>query len=140
VNQIVDDATPSIVINYKSRKEAELAMSKGRNFQDRVLSITWVSGHHLLHRVGGSNSGTAGTNLTGTTTTQRSEQLQSMTDEDIDLEVIYTLWIILSVSLSCCQYSAPFFITMQSLLINLSSIDYHSLSNSNSTICVAFEL
>ncbi|XP_011499699.1 PREDICTED: RNA-binding protein 26 [Ceratosolen solmsi marchali] len=85
VNQIVDDATPSIVINYKSRKEAELAMSKGRNFQDRVLSITWVSGHHLLHRVGGSNSST-GTNLTSSASTQRSEQLQSMTDEEIDLE------------------------------------------------------
>ena len=55
-------------------------MSKGRNFQDRVLSITWVSSHHL-RRGGGSNSGTSGTNLTGTSTSQRSEQLQAMTDE-----------------------------------------------------------
>ncbi|XP_014210794.1 RNA-binding protein 26 isoform X2 [Copidosoma floridanum] len=88
VNQIVDDATPSIVINYKSRKEAELAMSKGRNFQDRVLSITWVSGHHL-HRGTVSTSSTVGTNLTSSSTNQRTEQLQPiMTDEEIDLENI----------------------------------------------------
>ncbi|KAK3920131.1 Zinc finger protein swm [Frankliniella fusca] len=36
-----DDAVPSLVLNYKSRKEAELAMTKGRNFGDRLLSITW---------------------------------------------------------------------------------------------------
>ncbi|XP_034233762.1 zinc finger protein swm isoform X2 [Thrips palmi] len=36
-----DDAIPSLVLNYKSRKEAELAMTKGRNFGDRLLSITW---------------------------------------------------------------------------------------------------
>ncbi|XP_058799557.1 RNA-binding protein 26 isoform X2 [Phymastichus coffea] len=87
VNQIVDDATPSIVINYKSRKEAELAMSKGRNFQDRTLSITWVAGHHL-HRGGGNSASTAGTNLSVSSNAPRSEQLQSlsMTDEEIDLE------------------------------------------------------
>lgn len=85
---MVDDATPSIVINYKSRKEAELAMSKGRNFQDRVLSITWVASPYL-HRPTPNNSGTTGTNLQTSTPSQRStEQLQSMTDEEIDLEVI----------------------------------------------------
>lgn len=36
-----DDAIPSLVLNYKSRKEAEMAMTKGRNFGDRLLSITW---------------------------------------------------------------------------------------------------
>ncbi|XP_026278261.1 zinc finger protein swm isoform X2 [Frankliniella occidentalis] len=39
-----DDAIPSLVLNYKSRKEAELAMTKGRNFGDRLLSITWQAG------------------------------------------------------------------------------------------------
>ncbi|KAH0549780.1 hypothetical protein KQX54_014023 [Cotesia glomerata] len=51
VNQLVDDATPSIVLNFKSRKEAEIAMLKGRTFQDRLLSVTWISTHHL-HRGG----------------------------------------------------------------------------------------
>ncbi|XP_011866320.1 PREDICTED: RNA-binding protein 26 isoform X2 [Vollenhovia emeryi] len=80
VNQIVDDATPSIVINFKSRKEAEVALVKGRTFQDRLLSITWVSGHHL-HRGG------AGTNSSATIQlTSRSEQTAPSADEDIDLE------------------------------------------------------
>lgn len=93
VNQIVDDATPSIVLNYKSRKEAELAMSKGRNFQDRTLSITWVSSHHLHRGKGGSMSTSmaspTGTSLvSGSATSPRSDQLQPMTDEEIDLEVV----------------------------------------------------
>ena len=82
VNQIVDDATPSIVINFKSRKEAEVALVKGRTFQDRLLSVTWVSGHHL-HRGGGSNSGST-TNLSA-----RSEQIQQTPEDEIDLEVSY---------------------------------------------------
>lgn len=80
VNQIVDDATPSIVINFKSRKEAEIALVKGRTFQDRLLSITWVSGHHL-HRGGGGNNTNASVQLSS-----RSEQAPPTTDEDIDLE------------------------------------------------------
>ena len=86
----MDDATPSIVINYKSRKEAELAMSKGRNFQDRTLSITWVSSHQI-HRGGGNNTGTAGTNASPIVTQRSVEQLQPMTDEEIELEVIILL-------------------------------------------------
>lgn len=81
VNQIVDDATPSIVINFKSRKEAEVALVKGRTFQDRLLSITWVSGHHL-HRGGGGSNTNASVQLSS-----RSEQAPPTTDEDIDLEV-----------------------------------------------------
>ncbi|PBC26377.1 RNA-binding protein [Apis cerana cerana] len=80
VNQIVDDATPSIVINFKSRKEAEIALVKGRTFQDRLLSITWVSGHHL-HRGGGGSNTNASVQLSS-----RSEQAPPTTDEDIDLE------------------------------------------------------
>ncbi|KAL0099310.1 hypothetical protein PUN28_020108 [Cardiocondyla obscurior] len=80
VNQIVDDATPSIVINFKSRKEAEVALVKGRTFQDRLLSITWVSGHHL-HRGGAGTNSNASIQLSS-----RSEQTAATTDEDIDLE------------------------------------------------------
>ncbi|XP_043481913.1 RNA-binding protein 26 [Leptopilina heterotoma] len=80
VNQIVDDATPSIVINFKSRKEAEVALVKGRTFQDRLLSVTWVSGHHLHRGVAASNAGTT-INLSG-----RSEQLQKTPEDEIDLE------------------------------------------------------
>ncbi|XP_053970250.1 RNA-binding protein 26 [Hylaeus anthracinus] len=80
VNQIVDDATPSIVINFKSRKEAEVAFAKGRTFQDRLLSITWVSGHHL-HRGGGGSNTNATVQLSS-----RSEQAPPTTDEEIDLE------------------------------------------------------
>lgn len=30
---VTDDSTPSIILNYKTRKEAEVAMLKGKNFQ-----------------------------------------------------------------------------------------------------------
>lgn len=97
----MDDATPSIVINYKSRKEAELAMLKGRTFQDRLLSITWVSGHHL-HR-GGMGSGNSGGAIK-VSSLQGSDQLQPITDEEIDLEVQKNIFlqknILLSIKLS----------------------------------------
>ncbi|EFN81664.1 RNA-binding protein 26, partial [Harpegnathos saltator] len=80
VNQIVDDATPSIVINFKSRKEAEVALIKGRTFQDRLLSITWVSGHHL-HRGGAGSNSNAPIQLSS-----HSEQAAPTIDDDIDLE------------------------------------------------------
>lgn len=88
MNQIVDDATPSIVINFKSRKEAEVALVKGRTFQDRLLSITWVSGHHL-HRGGAGTNSNASIQLSS-----RSEQTAPIADEDIDLEVIIRDYII----------------------------------------------
>lgn len=81
MNQIIDDTTPSIVINYKSRKEAEVAMLKGRTFQDRLLSITWVSGHHL-HRGGSGNNMNSSVQLS-----VHSEQAQPTAEEEIDLEV-----------------------------------------------------
>ncbi|XP_046476145.1 RNA-binding protein 26 isoform X5 [Neodiprion pinetum] len=80
VNQMVDDATPSIVINFKSRKEAEVALVKGRTFQDRLLSVTWVTGHHL-HRGGGGN---ANSNIPQPA---RSEQAPATADEELELEV-----------------------------------------------------
>lgn len=81
INQMVDDATPSIVINFKSRKEAEVALIKGRTFQDRLLSVTWVTGHHL-HRGGGG--GNASSNVPQPA---RSEQAPPTADEEIELEV-----------------------------------------------------
>ncbi|KAL1117905.1 hypothetical protein AAG570_004218 [Ranatra chinensis] len=45
---ISDDATPSLVLNFKLRKEAEVAITKGRNFQDRLLSVTWATHNHTI--------------------------------------------------------------------------------------------
>ncbi|XP_066991429.2 RNA-binding protein 26 isoform X2 [Anabrus simplex] len=53
VDYVADDSTPSIVLNYKSRKEAELAMLKGRTFQDRLLSVTWCSNQSARNVRGG---------------------------------------------------------------------------------------
>nr|XP_008195644.1 PREDICTED: LOW QUALITY PROTEIN: RNA-binding protein 26 [Tribolium castaneum] len=45
---VVDSTLPSIItLNYKTRKEAEMALLKGKHFQDRTLSITWCSGVSL---------------------------------------------------------------------------------------------
>ena len=38
-----DDNTPSIIILYHTRLEAEAAMGKGKNFGDRRLTLTWYS-------------------------------------------------------------------------------------------------
>ncbi|XP_014259667.1 RNA-binding protein 26 isoform X2 [Cimex lectularius] len=43
VDYISDDATPSLVLNFKLRKDAEVALTKGRNFHDRLLSVTWAT-------------------------------------------------------------------------------------------------
>ncbi|KAJ9594957.1 hypothetical protein L9F63_013741, partial [Diploptera punctata] len=56
VDYIVDDSTPSLVLNYKSRKEAEVAMLKGRNFQDRLLSITWCNNAAVSRGVRGAHN------------------------------------------------------------------------------------
>ncbi|XP_054279782.1 RNA-binding protein 26-like isoform X2 [Macrosteles quadrilineatus] len=42
-DHIWDEATPALVIQFKTRKDAETAMAKGRNFQDRLLSVTWFN-------------------------------------------------------------------------------------------------
>lgn len=41
VDYQIDSTLPSITLNYKTRKEAEMALLKGKHFQDRTLSITW---------------------------------------------------------------------------------------------------
>uniref|UniRef100_T1IBN0 C3H1-type domain-containing protein n=1 Tax=Rhodnius prolixus TaxID=13249 RepID=T1IBN0_RHOPR len=51
VDYISDDATPSLVLNYKSRKEAEQAITKGKNFHDRVLSVTWATHNNNIRLV-----------------------------------------------------------------------------------------
>ncbi|PNF30064.1 hypothetical protein B7P43_G05352 [Cryptotermes secundus] len=56
VDYIVDESTPSIILNYKSRKEAEVAMVKGRTFQDRLLSITWCNNPGVGRGVRGSHN------------------------------------------------------------------------------------
>lgn len=81
------------MINFKSRKEAEVALVKGRTFQDRLLSITWVSGHHL-HRGGAGSNSNASVQLSS-----RSEQTAAATDEDIDLEVSFSIRLIIPILL-----------------------------------------
>ncbi|CAH1396998.1 unnamed protein product [Nezara viridula] len=48
LDYLSDDATPSLVINYKSRKDAEKAILKGRNFRDRLLSVTWATPNNSI--------------------------------------------------------------------------------------------
>ncbi|KAJ8956336.1 hypothetical protein NQ318_015074 [Aromia moschata] len=59
VDYVVDASLPSINLNYKTRKEAEMALLKGKNFQDRTLSITWSTNKQLnRQRSGGSSTRT----------------------------------------------------------------------------------
>ncbi|KAK4878106.1 hypothetical protein RN001_010612 [Aquatica leii] len=56
VDYISDSVTPSIVLNYKARKDAENALLKGKNFQDRTLSITWSNNSQLNNPLSGRTS------------------------------------------------------------------------------------
>ncbi|XP_017772028.1 PREDICTED: RNA-binding protein 26 isoform X2 [Nicrophorus vespilloides] len=47
VEYVSDASTPSVVLNYKTRKEAEFAVVKGKHFQDRTLSVTWCNNAQL---------------------------------------------------------------------------------------------
>ncbi|XP_050292725.1 RNA-binding protein 26 isoform X2 [Anthonomus grandis grandis] len=61
VDYTIDTSLPSISLNYKTKKDAESALLKGKHFQDRTLSITWQSGNaHRLQtqRSGGSSTRT----------------------------------------------------------------------------------
>lgn len=37
----VDDTVPSLIIRFKSRKDAEVALLQGRNFTGTSLSVDW---------------------------------------------------------------------------------------------------
>ncbi|BES87843.1 RRM [Nesidiocoris tenuis] len=50
VDYISDDATPSLVLNFKFRKDAENAINKGRNFSDRLLSVTWATSNMNIRK------------------------------------------------------------------------------------------
>lgn len=41
-NYIWDDQTPTVTIQYSTRREAEKAMSEGRTLGDRLLTLTWA--------------------------------------------------------------------------------------------------
>ncbi|KAF7284043.1 zinc finger protein swm [Rhynchophorus ferrugineus] len=61
VDYTTDASLPSVTINYKVRKDAEIALGKGKHFQDRTLSITWQVGNSLRlqsQRSGGSSTRT----------------------------------------------------------------------------------
>ena len=36
-----DDITPSVVVQFRSRQEAEAAHTRGRQFGDRLLTVNW---------------------------------------------------------------------------------------------------
>jgi hypothetical protein len=38
-----DEATPSVILKYKTRKLAEIAMASGKNYSDRVLQLSWYN-------------------------------------------------------------------------------------------------
>ncbi|CAG0922037.1 unnamed protein product [Notodromas monacha] len=40
-NHVSDDAIPSLTFEFKSRLEAEIALSKGRSFEEKMLSVNW---------------------------------------------------------------------------------------------------
>lgn len=51
IDYVWDEVTPALVVNFKTRKEAENAMNKGRNFQDLLLTATWYnSGQQMSMR------------------------------------------------------------------------------------------
>ncbi|KAF5283114.1 hypothetical protein FQA39_LY17421 [Lamprigera yunnana] len=56
VDYVSDPVTPSIVFNYKTRKDAETALLKGKNFQDRTLTITWSNNSQLNNQLSGRTS------------------------------------------------------------------------------------
>ena len=41
VDQIEDDAVPSLIFHYKTRYEAELAMQGAKSFAKAELSLSW---------------------------------------------------------------------------------------------------
>lgn len=43
VDTIEDDATPSFIFQYKSRRDAENAMAGGKNYGDRLLQLSWYT-------------------------------------------------------------------------------------------------
>lgn len=43
VDYEVDDSLPMLTIRYKARKDAEMALVKGRTFQETSLLVTWNS-------------------------------------------------------------------------------------------------
>ncbi|CAG9829792.1 unnamed protein product [Diabrotica balteata] len=61
VDYEVDNSLPSITLNYKTRKEAEMALLKGKHFQDRTLSITWSNTKQLNRQRSSSSTTTTKT-------------------------------------------------------------------------------
>merc|ERR1711934_94746 len=43
LDQVEDEATPSIILKFKTRQSAEAAMATGKNYKDRTLSLSWFS-------------------------------------------------------------------------------------------------
>ncbi|VEN44841.1 unnamed protein product, partial [Callosobruchus maculatus] len=84
----VDASIPSITLNYKSRKEAEMALLKGKHFQDRTLSITWSTSKQLNRQ---RSSGSASTRTVVMSETEEDQLIDSSildgTEEDLGPEI-----------------------------------------------------
>ncbi|CAG9862332.1 unnamed protein product [Phyllotreta striolata] len=85
VDYETDTSLPSITLNYKTRKEAEMALLKGKHFQDRTLSITWSNSKQL------NRQRSSGSNRTVLLSENEEEQLIDSSilegDEDIGPEI-----------------------------------------------------
>lgn len=67
-----DPSTPHVILNYRSRKEAEQALTRGKHFQDRTLSVTWCLTPVAIHTTQTLNNNSAITPTTATTVIQSS--------------------------------------------------------------------
>ncbi|XP_045528957.1 RNA-binding protein 26 isoform X1 [Pieris brassicae] len=48
VGKVVNMSVPELTVQYKVRSQAEMALMRGRNYNDRTLSITWVANNKPL--------------------------------------------------------------------------------------------
>ncbi|XP_030748092.1 RNA-binding protein 26 [Sitophilus oryzae] len=84
VDYAIDTSLPSITVNYKTRKDAEIALIKGKHFQDRTLSITWQSGNS--HRLQTQRSGDSSTRTVMLSESEEDQLIdQNLLDGDEEL-------------------------------------------------------
>lgn len=56
IETVEDEATPSIILKFKTRRFAESAMSSGKNYGERTLTLSWYNQPtpHLVQTEGGT--------------------------------------------------------------------------------------
>lgn len=83
-----DTVTPSMILNFDSRKSAEVALSNGKFFGESELEITWVTGTES----GGGDSHDARSNGNGGH--QSSENGPPMEDDEVRVPLAVALVVI----------------------------------------------